>query len=158
MARPRSRSRWRSGFGPRGEDPVAISADAFQVYRGLELLSGAADAPSRRDLEHRLLSFVPLDQTFSAGAFSELARAEMDGALAGGRRPLVVGGTGLYLQAALTDLELRPPPTTQVRSAAGGGPGGRGSAALHADLAARDERPPRGSSPATVPGCCERSS
>ena len=123
-----------------GEDPVAVSADALQVYRGLELLSGAADAAEQARLEHRLLSFVPLDQTFSAGAFAERARAEVDGALAAGRRPLVVGGTGLYLQAALTDLELRPPPDDAVRSRLEADLAARGSAALHADLAARDER------------------
>ena len=49
----------------------------------------------------------------------------------------MVGGTGLYLQAALTDLELRPPAPADVRERLEGGPGGRGSAALHADLAAR---------------------
>jgi tRNA dimethylallyltransferase len=121
-----------------GEDPVAVSADALQVYRGLELLSGAADAAEQARLEHRLLSFLPLESTFSAGAFAERARAEIDGALAADRRPLVVGGTGLYLQAALTDLELRPPPDEGVRSRLESDLAARGSAALHAELAARD--------------------
>jgi len=39
----------------RGEDPVAISCDAIQVYSGLEVLSGAASAGERRQLEHRML-------------------------------------------------------------------------------------------------------
>ena len=99
----------------RGEDPVAISADALQVYRGLEILTGAATAEERERLEHRLVSFVPVTETFSAGQFAALAHAEIDSALAEGRRPIVVGGTGLYLQAALTDLELRPPPPPGVR-------------------------------------------
>ena len=94
----------------RGEDPVAISADALQVYRGLEMLTGAATPEERERLEHRLLSFVPVTETFSAGQFAALAHEEIDAAIAAGRRPIVVGGTGLYLQAALTDLELRPPP------------------------------------------------
>ena len=101
---------------------------------------------------------MPLDETFSAGAFAELARAEIDGALAAGRRPIVVGGTGLYLQAALTDLELRPPPDDGVRSRLEADLAARGSAALHAELAARDGGPPRRSSPATAPGWCARSS
>ena len=99
----------------RGEDPVAISADALQVYRGLEIVTGAATAAEEARLEHRLLSFVPITETFSAGQFAALAHDEIDAALAAGRRPIVVGGTGLYLQAALTDLELRPPPPPGVR-------------------------------------------
>jgi tRNA dimethylallyltransferase len=79
----------------RGEDPVAISADALQVYRGLEILTGAATLDERERLEHRLVSFVPIRETFSAGQFAELAHAEIDAALADGRRPIVVGGTGL---------------------------------------------------------------
>ena len=123
-----------------GEDPVAVSADALQVYRGLELLSGAADAAEQARLEHRLLSFVPLDETYSAGAFAERARAEVDAALGAERRPLVVGGTGLYLQAALTDLELRPPVDESIRKRLEADLAARGAAALHADLAARDAR------------------
>ncbi len=51
----------------RGEDPVAVSADALQVYAGLETLTGVASASERAELEHRLVSFVPLQATFSAG-------------------------------------------------------------------------------------------
>ena len=121
----------------RGEDPVAISADALQVYRGLEILTGAATAEEQERLEHRLLAFVPITDTFSAGQFAALAHAEIDAALAEGRRPIVVGGTGLYLQAALTDLELRPPPPPGVRERIVAELEARGPAALHAELAER---------------------
>jgi tRNA dimethylallyltransferase len=121
----------------RGEDPVAVSADAVQVYRGLEILSGAATAEERRALEHRLLSFVDPAETFSAGQFAARAHAEIDAALEHGRRPIVVGGTGLYLQAALTDLELRPPPDPAVRARIERDLAARGPEALHAELARR---------------------
>jgi tRNA dimethylallyltransferase len=124
----------------RGEDPLAISADALQVYRGLETVTGAATAEDRARLEHRLLSFVPVTETFSAGEFAARAHAEVDGALAAGRRPLVVGGTGLYLQAALTDLELRPPPDPALRARIEAEVADRGPEALHAELA--DRSPP----------------
>ncbi|HEX3279436.1 MAG TPA: tRNA (adenosine(37)-N6)-dimethylallyltransferase MiaA [Thermoleophilaceae bacterium] len=120
-----------------GEDPVAISADALQVYRGLETLTGAATKEEQAKLEHALLSFVDPRDTFSAGQFAERAHAEIDGALAAGRRPLVVGGTGLYLQAALTDLELRPPPDPEARAAIQARIDAEGPEALHAELAAR---------------------
>jgi len=106
----------------RGEDPVAVSADALQVYEGLPILTGAADAREQAQLEHRLLEFVPLDQTFSAGAYAERAHAEIDALLAEGRRPIVVGGTGLYLRAALADLDLRPPVAPEIRERWGNDP------------------------------------
>ena len=121
----------------REEDPVAISADALQVYRGLELLTGAATREEQERLEHRLLSFVPVTETFSAGQFAALAHDEIDAAVAAGRRPIVVGGTGLYLQAALTDLELRPPPPPGVRERILREVDERGVEALHAELAER---------------------
>jgi tRNA dimethylallyltransferase len=121
----------------RGEDPVAISADALQVYSGLEILTGVATAEEQERLEHRLVSFVPVTETFSAGAFAARAHEEIDAALEAGRRPIVVGGTGLYLQAALTDLELRPPPPPVVRERLLAEVEERGLAAMHADLARR---------------------
>ncbi len=119
----------------RGEDPVAISADALQVYAGLETLTGVASPAERAVLEHRLVSFLPLEETFSAGRYAALAHAEIDALLAQGRRPLVVGGTGLYLRAALTELRLRPPPAEGLRERLTAELEREGPAALHARLA-----------------------
>jgi tRNA dimethylallyltransferase len=120
-----------------GEDPVAISADALQVYAGLERLTGVASAAEQAQLEHRLVSFLPVDATFSAGQYAALAHAEIDGALASGRRPIVVGGTGLYLRAALTELALKPPPPEGVREKWEHELELRGAPALHGELARR---------------------
>jgi tRNA dimethylallyltransferase len=119
----------------RGEQPVAVSADALQVYRGLEILTGAADESEQAMLEHRLISFVPLDATFSAGQYAELAHREIDGLIEQGYTPIVVGGTGLYLRAALADLDLRPPPPSELRDRLTAELEGVGSPALHARLA-----------------------
>ncbi len=121
----------------RGEDPVAVSADALQIYAGLEILTGAADATDQRRLEHRLISFVPVTDSFSAGAYAELAHAEIDALLSAGRRPIVVGGTGLYLRAALTELDLRPPVDPDIRAALNARLARLGPRALHAELSAR---------------------
>jgi tRNA dimethylallyltransferase len=121
----------------RGEDPVAVSADALQVYAGLETLTGVASPAERAALEHRFISFLPTDATFSVGQYSELAHAEIDGLLAEGRRPIVVGGTGLYLRAALTNLDLRPPPAEGLRERWTAELEKHGAAALHATLAER---------------------
>ena len=120
-----------------GEDPVAVSADALQVYQGLEVLTGAATAAQRAELEHRLISFLPADAQFSAGQYSELAHNEIDGLLSGRRRPIVVGGTGLYLRAALANLSLRAPPLEGVRERWAEQLGRDGPGALHAELATR---------------------
>ena len=100
----------------RGADPVAISADALQVYRGLEILTGAPTPADRERLEHRLVGFVALDQEYSAGRYMEAAHAEIDAALAARRTPIVVGGTGLYLRAALAELDLAPAPPPELRA------------------------------------------
>jgi tRNA dimethylallyltransferase len=118
----------------RKERPIAISADALQVYRGLETLTGAATPKEQARLEHRLLSFLPLDSEFSVGEFMPRAHAEIDGALDAGRRPIVVGGTGLYLRAALTDLDLKPPPPQELRARIERELADRGPEAMHATL------------------------
>jgi tRNA dimethylallyltransferase len=122
----------------RGEErPVAVSADALQVYEGLETLTGVASATEQAKLEHRLVSFLPLDATFSVGQYAELAHAEIDGLLENGRRPLIVGGTGLYLRAALTELDLRPPPPEGARERWTAALERDGAPALHATLTRR---------------------
>jgi tRNA dimethylallyltransferase len=120
-----------------GEEPVALSADALQVYAGLETLTGAATPAERSQLEHRLISFLPVDASFSAGQYAELAHSAIDELLEIGRRPIVVGGTGLYLRAALTELHLRPPPPEGVREHWETKLAAEGPAALHATLASR---------------------
>ncbi|MCB0870368.1 MAG: tRNA (adenosine(37)-N6)-dimethylallyltransferase MiaA [Solirubrobacterales bacterium] len=117
-----------------GEDPVAINCDSIQVYEGLEVISGAASARDRARLEHRLLSFVPVSEEFSAGRFGQAAHREIDSALEAGRRPIVVGGTGLYLRAALTDLEMLPPVDPDLRREVEAEVERRGPGAVHAEL------------------------
>jgi len=122
------------GLRERGEEPLAVNCDSIQVYEGLEILSGAATAAERERLDHRLLGFVAIDGEFSAGRFAQLAHDEIDELLVAGRRPIVVGGTGLYLRAALTELEMRPPVPEEVRVAVEAEMAERGSPALHAEL------------------------
>jgi tRNA dimethylallyltransferase len=121
----------------RGEDPVAVSADALQVYAGLEALTGVASPAERDALEHRMVSFLALQATFSVGEYARLAHAEIDGLLEVGRRPLVVGGTGLYLRAALADLHLGPAPRAGARERWNARLERDGALALHAQLARR---------------------
>jgi tRNA dimethylallyltransferase len=86
-----------------------VSADSMQIYRGLPILANQPARPTR------LVAIWPLDHEASVGDYQRLAHAAIDDILAAGRTPVVVGGTGLYLRAALTDLQLPPPPTPEAR-------------------------------------------
>jgi tRNA dimethylallyltransferase len=116
---------------------VAISADALQVYERIPILTGAATEEEQARLEHRLLGFVPINRTFSVGEYMPRAHAEIDEALAAGRTPIVVGGTGLYLRAALSELDLKPPPPADLRARLEEEADHIGSEAMHARLAQR---------------------
>ncbi len=118
-----------------GHDPVAIGVDALQVYQGLPLITAQPTAEEQAQLEHRLVGFVPLTDTWSVAQHTELAHREIDAARAAGRVPIVVGGTGLYLRSALTDLTLAPAPEAGLReqlAARAAEPGGL--EALYAEL------------------------
>jgi tRNA dimethylallyltransferase len=117
-----------------GEEPVAVSCDALQVYRGLEALTASASADERARLEHRLQGIADPSEEFSAGRFAELAHAEIDSLIDAGRRPIVVGGAGLYLRAALAELDLRPPVPGEIRAEVESEIARRGAQALHAEL------------------------
>jgi tRNA dimethylallyltransferase len=88
-----------------------VSADAMQVYQGVPILTAQ---PTRQT---QLVGIWPLAHEASVGEYAELAHTVIDGLLAAGRAPVVAGGTGLYLRAALADLELppAPPPGTRAR-------------------------------------------
>ena len=86
-----------------------VSADAMQVYRGLPILTNQSATPAR------LVAIWPLDHEASVGEYAPLAHAAVDEALAAGRTPIVVGGTALYLRAALAELALPPAPAPGAR-------------------------------------------
>jgi tRNA dimethylallyltransferase len=86
-----------------------VSADAMQVYEHVPILTNRSQHPER------LVGIWPLTHTPSVGEYAPLAHAAIDEILAGGRTPLVVGGTGLYFRAALAELELPPAPAPGAR-------------------------------------------
>jgi tRNA dimethylallyltransferase len=88
-----------------------VSADSMQVYRSLPILTNQPTRPTR------LVAIWNIDHEVSAGEYAQLAHAAVDEIRAHGRTPIVVGGTGLYLRAALSELELpaAPAPGTRAR-------------------------------------------
>lgn len=83
-----------------------VSMDSMQVYRGMDI--GTAK-PTREELvaaPHHMIDVVEPDQMFTVSMYREMACKEIDGILARGRTPLLVGGTGLYLQAISYEMSL----------------------------------------------------
>jgi tRNA dimethylallyltransferase len=104
----------------------------MQVYRGLPILTNQPSSPTR------LVAVWDLDHEASVAEFATLAHAAVDDALAKGRMPIVVGGTGLYFRAALTDLEVPPAPAPEARERWNRLYERLGAEAAHALLAERD--------------------
>jgi tRNA dimethylallyltransferase len=120
-----------------GRHSVLVGADSMQIYDGLSLISGAASEAQRARADHRLIGCVPVTEECSVGQYSKLAHAEIDAALSRGDVPIVVGGTGLYLQAALTEMPLRPPVAREREQALQARLDVEGAQALHAELAGK---------------------
>jgi tRNA dimethylallyltransferase len=87
-----------------------VSADSMQAYRGLPILTAQPDRPTR------LVGIWPLAHEGSVAEFARLAHVTIDELLAAGRTPVVAGGTGLYLRAALAELALPPAPSPAQRA------------------------------------------
>jgi tRNA dimethylallyltransferase len=109
-----------------------VSADAMQVYRDLPLLTNQSTHPSR------LVGIWGLEHEASVGEYAPLAHAAIDEILATGRTPIVVGGTGLYLRAALADLSLPPAPEAGARERWAGLYDAEGPEAAHERLRGLD--------------------
>jgi tRNA dimethylallyltransferase len=105
-----------------------VSADALQVYRGLPILTNQPSEPIR------MVGIWPLEREASVGEYAPLAQTAVDEILAGGRTPIVVGGTGLYLRAALAELSLPPAPEPGARERWEGFYDEQGAAAAHSRL------------------------
>lgn len=86
-----------------------ISADAFAVYRGLDIGTDKPDAQARRRVRHHLIDVVEPSERYSAGAFVDAARAAMVEIRGRGATPVVVGGTHFWIRALLYGLFPSPP-------------------------------------------------
>lgn len=92
-----------------------LNADAFQIYRGLDILTAKPDLKTRRRVRHHLLDQVSLGETMSALRFRELAWAALADIHSRTKNAIVVGGSGLYLKAIMDELDEVPPPDPKLR-------------------------------------------
>ena len=93
-----------------------VGADAFQVYRGLDLLTAQPSSAQRARVPHHLLGEIPLTQSFDVAQYLRAASERLAGLCARGRAPIVVGGTGLYLRALLRGLADLPGADADLRA------------------------------------------
>jgi tRNA dimethylallyltransferase len=109
-----------------------VSADSAALYEGIPILTAAPGYPAR------LVGVIPLDRDVSVGEYQRLAHAAIDGILDAGETPILAGGTGLYFRAALSSLELPPPPAPGERERWSARYDELGPEAAHALLAESD--------------------
>jgi tRNA dimethylallyltransferase len=100
-------------------DTEIVSADAFQVYKGLDVLSAKPSSQQRERVPHHLVGIVPLTYSYDARQYGEHAREAIARVNRAGKIPLVVGGTGFYLQALTSRLPDLPAPDPELRTRLG---------------------------------------
>jgi len=88
-----------------------VSADAFQIYRGLDLLTAKPDAATLAKVPHHLIGTVPLSEAMNAEKYRALAEKIIDR----GKPVIVVGGTGLYVKALTHGLAPLPSANSKLR-------------------------------------------
>ena len=82
-----------------------ISADSMQIYQGLDIATAKPTADEMQGIPHHLISLLPPEQACSVAEYVELARERIADLLARDRLPVIVGGTGLYLDALLDNIQ-----------------------------------------------------
>ena len=114
-----------------------VNADAMQLYRGLDIGTAKLAPDRRRGVPHHLLDVLDVSETASVAAYQREARAEIERLRAAGRTPVLVGGSGLYVQAVLDELEF-PGTDPELRAELEGELARVGPGVLHRRLAEVD--------------------
>jgi tRNA dimethylallyltransferase len=96
-------------------DAEIVNADAFQIYRGLDILTAKPDSEAQGRICHHLLGQVSLAESMSAVRFGELACAALAEIRSRGKNAIIAGGSGLYLKAITHGFDETPPPDPKVR-------------------------------------------
>ncbi len=121
-----------------GPDAVeVVNADAMQLYRGMDIGTAKVPHAQRRGIAHHQLDVLEVTEEASVAAYQRHARADLDAVRRRGRLPLLVGGSALYIRAALDRLEF-PGTDPQLRAELTRRAETDGPDALHAELASAD--------------------
>ncbi len=94
-----------------------VSADAVAVYRGLDIGSAKPSLAERKGVPHHLIDCADItDSSFTVSTFRTLARNAIDDIASRGKLPVVVGGSGLYLDAVFSDMRFSAPSDSEIRA------------------------------------------
>ena len=116
-----------------------ISADSVQIYKGLDIGSAKPTVEEMKGIPHHLIDCVPANESFSVSDYVSRAKTEIERLLELGKVPVVVGGTGLYVNGLMYDMNFGDSCADEVfRSEMEALAKREGNAALHAKLAALD--------------------
>jgi tRNA dimethylallyltransferase len=127
-----------------------VNADALQVYRGLDVGTAKPTPEERREVPHHLIDVLDPEERFSAGEFARRGRQAIAEVRGRGRLPIVVGGSGFYLQALFEGLSPLPPSDPELRLELSRRAAEEGPESVHAVLAAVDPATARRLAPADV--------
>jgi len=116
-----------------------VNADAMQFYRGMDIGTAKLPPAERRGVRHHQLDVLDVTEEASVAGYQVAARADIAAIRGRGHRPLLVGGSGLYVRAALDRLEI-PPTDAEVRTRLEAESEVVGGDVLHARLRALDPR------------------
>lgn len=86
----------------KGEQAEIVNADAYQMYKGMDIGTAKASPEEQAEVRHHLIDIIEPDDAMSVARFQEIARAKIAELQARGVRPILVGGSGLYARAAST--------------------------------------------------------
>ena len=114
-----------------------VNADAMALYRGMDVGTAKLTPAERDGVPHHLLDVLEVTETASVAAYQRAARATIDELRAAGRTPVLVGGSGLYVQAVVDELEF-PGTDAALRAELEAELAAVGPAALHTRLAVVD--------------------
>jgi tRNA dimethylallyltransferase len=114
-----------------------VNADAMQLYRGLDVGTAKATPAERAEVPHHLLDVLDVTEGAAVAAYQRAARAAVERVLDAGRTPVLVGGSGLYVQAVVDELDF-PGTEPALRAELAAELDRVGPAALHARLATLD--------------------
>jgi len=89
-------------------DGEIVCADARTIYKGMDIGTAKPSVQDQQKVRHHLLDIVTLDQRFTAAEFQRLAKQAIADINARGKLPILVGGTGLYVDSVLFDFDFRP--------------------------------------------------
>lgn len=118
-------------------DGEVINADAMQLYRGMDIGTAKTPVPQRGGMPHHQFDVLDVTETASVAHYQRAARRDVEAVLARGHTPIIVGGSGLYVQALLDELSF-PATDAAVRARWESELATRGVSALHLELAAVD--------------------